>query len=83
MKTIISITGGLGSVSVLQGAIKGNYSIKKLSYNNTELVFNTLKEAKKALYDAYNLLIESDTGCDSINYKFGILYYDSGIAKII
>lgn len=83
MKTIVSITGGMGSVSLLQGVIQGDYSIQKLTYNNTELVFNSKEEASKAIMEAYNILKSDYFEYEAAFYYEGILYYDSGKAEIL
>ena len=89
MKTTIEITGQIQSVSTLKRAIQTiNCESKKLRFRNEcELIFNTKKEAVKALSNAFQEL-KSD---EPDYYKEGgifyirgrMLEYDAAIAIII
>jgi len=86
MKTSIYINGQPMGNSTLKIAIQTNDCEVKKHFQNYELLFNTKKEAVKALSDGYQYL-KSDTedwenSCAS--YQRGtVLNYDASYAKII
>jgi hypothetical protein len=85
MKTTIMITGQIMSVSTLKSAIQTNDCEVKKFFNDYKLIFNTKKEAVKALSDAYQHLRsdKEDWEASCPNYRRGMsLSYDAGRAYI-
>lgn len=88
MKTSILITGsGTQSKSILRRACQSfNCKVRDMNFGNTEILFETKKEAVKALSDAFKEL--KDDKADWENscgyYSRGVsLSYDAGDARIV
>lgn len=87
MKTSIIISGsGISSKSTLLSACTTfNSQMKKLMFNNYELVFNTKKDAVKALSEAFQYLKSDkedwEASCGSY-WRGESLSYDAGNARI-
>jgi len=83
MKVQIKITGQPNGNYTLKGAISGATDEKRLMFNGFLLEFNTKKEAKKALWEAYKYLRYIDSDVTNLGYsKFGTLSYDASTATI-
>ena len=83
MKTYISITGQINSVTTLKNNIKGG-EVKKIG-NNYYIQYQTKKEAKQSLQEAFNYLIDAEPSYEegiSIYNKKECLIYDAGFAKL-
>lgn len=81
MKTSIVITGQIGSVSTLRNQIETiDSETKNLQFNNVQVIFNTKKEAVKALSNAFQSLREDE----SVSYLRGAsISYDAARAYIV
>lgn len=86
MKTTITITGQISGNITLRGAIATfDSEIKKTMFNGYEITFNTKKEAKKALWEAFKYLRadKQDAQASMLAYsKSGSLRYDASRASI-
>lgn len=88
MKTSILITGsGTMSKSTLRSKCQtSDCEVKDMNFGNTEILFNTKKEAVKALSDAFQELRsdKEDWGNSCGSYIRGSsLSYDAGNARIV
>lgn len=86
MKTSISISGQISGNMRLANAIKTcDSEIESTMFNGYRITFNTKKEGKKALWDAYKYLRsqEPEFAKGGISYsKYGTLNYDASVARI-
>jgi len=86
MKTSIIITGQFAGNSTLRNSIMTDNCVEKnLQFNNKELIFNTKKEAVKALSSAFNFLKsdKEDWKNSNASYKYASsLSYDASRAYI-
>lgn len=83
MKTQIKITGQPNGNYTLKGAISGATEIKRLMFGGFLLLFETKKEARKALWEAYRYLKSKEPDYSNIHYsKYGTLNYDASNAAI-
>lgn len=80
MKTYISITGQINSVTKLKNTIKQG-KMQKLG-NNYYIQYQTKKEAVKELKTAFKKLMQEDFEGIGINYLTNTLEYDAGVAKL-
>ena len=84
MKTIILIQGQISGNHTLHNAIAGYSEAKKGMFNSWELTFETKKEAKKSLWQAFKYLRSDKDDTARLSYsKEGALYYDASNAKIL
>jgi hypothetical protein len=87
MKTIISITGQIsGNRTILNAIDAFGKQIRNQPFNGYKIEFDTKKEAKKALWEAYKTLRsdKEDAQKSRLTYsKHGYLDYDASTAKII
>jgi hypothetical protein len=84
MQTSIYISGQISGNLTLMNAIKTFDSETKKEFNNYKIIFKTKKEAKKALWAAYQYLRCNEPEFNGINYsKHGSMRYDASTATII
>jgi hypothetical protein len=80
MKTTILIKGQLNGNFKLRNSIECD-NVEKLPFNNYSLKFNTKKEAKKALREAYKYMKANDYDVELIRGES--LMYDASSACIV
>jgi hypothetical protein len=86
MKTSIYISGQIAGNNHLVNACNAITSIKvqERMFYAKEIFFNTKKDAKKALWQAFRLLKQDEPDYKGIRYyKRGMLIYDASQAEII
>ena len=87
MKTSILITGQIsGNRNLLMKIQTIDSEVKKLPFNDYEVIFNTKKEAVKALSEARRAIKEEEPEFfnEGVSYTRGyVLNYDASSAKII
>ncbi len=80
MKAKIEITGQVNGNHVLYNAICGGYERREIMFYNKIIYYQTLKEARKELWEAYKYLRKEKT----VEYaKQHYLAYDASIARIV
>lgn len=83
MKVQIKITGHQNSNYALKGAISGANKEKQLPFGGFLMEFDTKKEAKKSLWEAFKYLRYTSGETSNFRYsKFGTLTYDASCATI-
>lgn len=83
MKTEIRISGQINGNFTLKGAISGAQDVRSTMFNGFVLAFNTKKEAKKALWDAYKSIKREDPTDAHLSYIPGnFLTYDASKAVL-
>lgn len=81
MKTTIEVTGQLNGNRALVNSISCN-DRKNLPYGGYVLTFDTKKEAKKALWEAFKYMRANDMTSRLQYSKYGWLTYDASEARI-
>lgn len=80
MKTTIIIKGQINGNLNLKNSIECD-EVKSLPFNNYSLKFNTKKEAKKALREAYKYMKSNDYDVELMRGES--LLYDASLAFIV
>ena len=80
MKTTIVITGGISGNFKIKNAITC-FDITEGSFNSFLCNFETMKEAKEALKDAFKYMKKNDLNVELSKDK-KTLYYDASTARI-
>jgi hypothetical protein len=86
MKTKIIITGQINGNFILKSAIKTwDCEDSRLPFNGFKLVFNTKKEAKKAMWEVFKYLKQNEpdfVSMDDYSAKRGVILYDASRAEL-
>ena len=82
MRTVIEIKGQIQGNSTLRNAIvKAGSQDQRTNNGGYRIEFNTKKEARRALWDAYRKIRQDEPG--EVSYSPGtILSYDASTARI-
>lgn len=84
MKTRITISGQINSVCTLRNAFYGWNEMKKGQFCTTFLYYDTVKEAKKAIRDAWRYLKSecANLEMDYMTRDAEYITYDAATAKL-